>query len=117
EVAEVTAPRDKACVVVARDKLRTTERIREAVSQHERQRFREKDVAEMVEEAHRLSFHRIEQAAAIDEVGEAVAVGVIEAPEQLRRHREICVEHHEHLARTVLQAQAYGVALAFARLL
>ena len=61
-------------------------------------------------------FHRVDQPHAVDELALADVDGVVEARQILRRHGQIGVEDHQHVARRGGEPGAHGVALALARL-
>src|SRR5688500_3330873 len=61
EVAEVFPPSDEPLVVAPREELRAAQAVADRDVKDKAQHLGEEDVAEMVEQSHRLPFHRIHE--------------------------------------------------------
>src|SRR4029453_711754 len=68
EVAEVRAARLDALVVPLEEHLGAAERVGDPLAEEPGERHSEELVPEEVQEAHRLAFHRVDQARAVDEI-------------------------------------------------
>src|SRR5262245_59967958 len=116
EVPEVAATGLQARIVDARYRLRSAQRIGEALRQTPGEQQREALVGDEIEKAHRLILHRIDQARAVDELALAGAKRVPELRQLLRGHGEIGVEDHQHVAARGVEAGEDGIALAGSQL-
>src|SRR5262249_10062643 len=95
EVAEETAALGNLLVIPSKENLRATERVFEWLPQNRRQRDTKQLVGNRVQEAHRLVFHRIHQAGAVDELSSTLGDGGVEPWQLLRRNGEIGVENEQ----------------------
>ena len=84
-------------VVLPVQHLGAAQRVFDRLLEQPRQRQREELVAEQVQEAHRLAFHRIDQAHAVDELALARDQRAIELGQILGRDGQIRVEDHQHV--------------------
>ena len=97
---------------MAREKLRAAQRVADRGVENIAERLREEDVADAVEKTHRVAFHRIDEAAAVDEIREASHPGFIKLDEQLGRHRQIGIEDRQQIAGRVRESHPHSVVLA-----
>ena len=116
EVAEFWQAFQQPFVVGARHHLGAAEAVLDALAEDKTERVGEEVVAEHVEEAHGLVLHRVNQAAAIGELGGAGAQDLKKFRQVFRRRGQVAVLDDKHVAGGVLEAMAHGVPLAFARL-
>src|SRR5438128_3427429 len=68
EVAEFLAPLYHPGIVMPRHELCAAQRVADKSVQHAAQRFGEENISEVIEKAHGLAFHRINQAATVNEI-------------------------------------------------
>src|SRR5262249_28713030 len=116
EIPEVTARGLDARVVGATHSLGAAQRVGEALRQKPGKEEREGLVGDEIEKAHRLLFHRIDQAGAVDELAFSRADRIPKLRQLLWRHGEIGVENHEHVAARSIKAGEHGIALPRSRL-
>src|SRR5687768_3962955 len=117
EVAEIMSPSHESFVIAMRHELGPAEAVTEPYVQHEAEQLGKEHVPEPVEKSHGFAFHWVHEARPVDEVCRTFAVGIVEARQSLRRHREIRVENRQHLTTRLREPEAYRIRLAFTHLL
>lgn len=99
-----------------RHHLGAAEAVLDALAQDKAKGVGKEMVAQHVEEAHGLVFHGVNEAAAVDEFGRAVAQDIEKFGQILGRGGEVAVLDDENVARGVGKTAMDSVPLAFARL-
>src|SRR5581483_3786580 len=99
-------------VVPAEERLRPAERVPDALPENPREEEAENFVAEVVERAHRLALHRVDEARAVRELAHAVAQRGVELRQVLGRDGEIAVEDHQDVAARSGESLPNPLALA-----
>src|SRR5579863_1371178 len=117
EIAEIAPLAREHLVILAHENLGAAQRIGEAGVDEIAEQIGKEPVGKLVERAHRLGFHRIDQAGAVDEFGLAGLDHRVEFRQRLRWHRQIGVQDHQHVAGRGRKAFSHRVALTLALLL
>src|ERR1700722_77758 len=113
EVAEIGAVvRDHLILGAAQD-FCSAKRVFNALPQQPGKREAKELIAQEVEEPHRATFHRINQADAVYKLAAAGSPGIVEMRQVLRRNGQIRVQDHQNVALSLGKSEAYGVSLTF----
>ena len=97
EIAEVFPPTNEAVIVVASKELRTAQDIAERCLDENAQHIGKNDVAQLIQKAHRFGLHRVDEPAAVDEIGLSLLVGLVVAGQKLWRHGQVRVQDGEQI--------------------
>src|SRR6266852_1545423 len=117
EVTEVRTIGHQRFIILAPHRLGAAECIFEGLTQQPGKRDAKKLIADQIEETHGTGFHRINQARAIRKLRLTGSQDLDETRQLLRRHSQVGVENHQNIPSCMGEAEAHGVALAFAFLL
>jgi hypothetical protein len=112
ELAEVRPIRRDARVVFAAQHLGAAEGVLHGLAEKPGEDEAEGLVGAEIQELHRPPLHRVDEPHAVGEIGAVARDHVEELRQLLRRHREVSVEDHEHVASGRRETGAHGVALA-----
>src|SRR5205823_1006310 len=77
--------------------FRAAQGILEALTEHERKGGCKKSVRHNIEKPHSLLFHRINETAAVNELGFISSDSVVKFRQLFRRRRQVGVENHQNL--------------------
>src|ERR1700731_5361017 len=116
EVTEVGAVGGDGLVVGPAQHLGPAKRVLDVLAEQPGKSHAEELVAEEIQKAHRLLFHRVDKPHTVDEFAAARTQRAIKARQILGRTRQGGIEDHQDSALRLGEAQAYRVTLARAAL-
>ncbi len=114
EIAEVFALARQHFVIPAEQHLGAAQRVRHAGVDEIAEQVGKAAVGDEIERSHRLVLHGIDETGAVDELGFAAFDHRVIFRQGFRRHSEVGVQDHQHVAGRSGKALAYGIALALA---
>ena len=117
EIAEIVALPRQHLVVLSQQHLGAAQRVRQPGIDEIAEQIGKEAVGDEVERPHRLVLHRVDQARAVDELGLSAFDHRVIFRQRLRRHRQVGIQNHQHVAGRRGKALADGIALALAVLL
>src|SRR5262245_45278754 len=68
----------------------------------------------MIQWSHGVTFHGINEASAVHEIGQALTICLVKSSQKFRRHREVCVKDRQELAARMEATKTNGIAFSFA---
>src|SRR6266700_4007595 len=114
EVAEMRPARREPRVVLAPDHFGAAQRVLDRLADETREEEPEEAIAQEIEEAHGPRVHAVDEARAHGELARARDHRLVELRQVLGGDREVGVEDHQQITRSVGEAQPDRVALALA---
>jgi len=104
-------------VVALPQHLGAAQGVLHRLPEHPGEHAAEELVAQVVEKAHGVLFHRVHQAHAVDELAASARQRLVETRQVFGRHGQVGVQNHQDIAAGFGKTQPHGVALPHAGLL